>query len=252
MNTRKAILLGVAVVFVGVVAVQAWRWRQPVTKPPDPTQQAVSVMADKAYKEIQTIKKSGGKPDAIDEAAKRWADTAWRYREEHPKTPGAKMATSLALQMLAEMSSRDELLNRAKTLPANDEAVSFIIYLLYRRAESKKDLPAFIAFAEDLRERRNGNQPEDVTMRSRLDYHIGLAYDALHNASQARAAFERAIQEAPASLWARDSKLGIYELEHLSRGQPAPRFAGTDLDGKPIALANLRGRTVLLDFWGKG
>jgi len=32
-------------------------------------------------------------------------------------------------------------------------------------------------------------------------------------------------------------------------GKPAPEFAGTALDGEPIALADLRGRVVLLDFW---
>lgn len=32
-------------------------------------------------------------------------------------------------------------------------------------------------------------------------------------------------------------------------GQPAPDISGTGLDGQPLALADLRGRVVLLDFW---
>ncbi len=32
-------------------------------------------------------------------------------------------------------------------------------------------------------------------------------------------------------------------------GEPAPAFAGTDLAGEPLALEELRGRVVLLDFW---
>ena len=31
--------------------------------------------------------------------------------------------------------------------------------------------------------------------------------------------------------------------------KPAPEFSLTDLDGKPLALAQLRGKVVLLDFW---
>ena len=32
-------------------------------------------------------------------------------------------------------------------------------------------------------------------------------------------------------------------------GSPAPQFSGTDLDGKPISLAQFRGHPVLLNFW---
>ena len=32
-------------------------------------------------------------------------------------------------------------------------------------------------------------------------------------------------------------------------GKPAPAFSGTDLDGKPIRLADFRGHPVLLNFW---
>jgi cytochrome c biogenesis protein CcmG/thiol:disulfide interchange protein DsbE len=33
-------------------------------------------------------------------------------------------------------------------------------------------------------------------------------------------------------------------------GRPAPAFAGTTLDGAPLALADLRGRPVIVNFWG--
>lgn len=32
-------------------------------------------------------------------------------------------------------------------------------------------------------------------------------------------------------------------------GEPAPAFAGYDLDGRRVALADFRGRVVLLNFW---
>jgi cytochrome oxidase Cu insertion factor (SCO1/SenC/PrrC family) len=50
---------------------------------------------------------------------------------------------------------------------------------------------------------------------------------------------------AAPSLDARLRELGMTPLE----GQPAPAFSLTALDGTPMALADLRGRVVLLYFW---
>src|SRR5262249_27350366 len=32
-------------------------------------------------------------------------------------------------------------------------------------------------------------------------------------------------------------------------GKPAPPIAGNDVDGKPVSLAGLKGKVVLVDFW---
>jgi len=36
----------------------------------------------------------------------------------------------------------------------------------------------------------------------------------------------------------------------VQRGRPAPAFSGTTLDGETLALADLRGRPVIVNFWG--
>ena len=36
----------------------------------------------------------------------------------------------------------------------------------------------------------------------------------------------------------------------IATGQPAPEIAGTTLDGEPFSLADLRGRPVVVNFWG--
>jgi cytochrome c biogenesis protein CcmG/thiol:disulfide interchange protein DsbE len=36
----------------------------------------------------------------------------------------------------------------------------------------------------------------------------------------------------------------------LERGAPAPAIAGTTLDGQALELASLRGRPVIVNFWG--
>jgi len=52
--------------------------------------------------------------------------------------------------------------------------------------------------------------------------------------------------------------VGIYEVSRhrsgtskpvSSPGNPAPEFSLTDLDGKPLRLADYQGKVVLLDFW---
>lgn len=43
--------------------------------------------------------------------------------------------------------------------------------------------------------------------------------------------------------------LTIEEMQRKLLGRPAPELAGNDLSGKPVRLADLRGKVVLLDFW---
>lgn len=38
--------------------------------------------------------------------------------------------------------------------------------------------------------------------------------------------------------------------EAVQPGKPAPEFTLTDINGKPLSLASLRGKYVVLDFWG--
>jgi cytochrome c biogenesis protein CcmG, thiol:disulfide interchange protein DsbE len=39
-------------------------------------------------------------------------------------------------------------------------------------------------------------------------------------------------------------------LDAIAKGQPVPNVAGTTLDGQPFDLAALRGRPVVINFWG--
>jgi cytochrome c biogenesis protein CcmG/thiol:disulfide interchange protein DsbE len=40
------------------------------------------------------------------------------------------------------------------------------------------------------------------------------------------------------------------DSDQIAKGQPAPAIAGTTLDGVPFDLAALRGRPVVINFWG--
>ncbi|APW60982.1 TlpA disulfide reductase family protein [Paludisphaera borealis] len=42
-----------------------------------------------------------------------------------------------------------------------------------------------------------------------------------------------------------EDRLGLFSM----LGKPAPEIQGTDLDGKPVRLSDLKGKVVLIDFW---
>ena len=44
----------------------------------------------------------------------------------------------------------------------------------------------------------------------------------------------------------------LFELDHLQEGMIAPDFSATAVDGEEISMAGLRGRVVVLVFWGGG
>ena len=46
------------------------------------------------------------------------------------------------------------------------------------------------------------------------------------------------------------AKRGLFELENLQNGMPAPEIVGPDIDGVEFKLSDYRGKVVVLDFWG--
>ncbi len=53
----------------------------------------------------------------------------------------------------------------------------------------------------------------------------------------------------PLDLGSLELAVNVTRYKALDVGQPAPEFAASTLDGKPLRLADYRGRFVLLDFW---
>jgi len=78
---------------------------------------------------------------------------------------------------------------------------------------------------------------------------LGQVYMKTAKPADAKAALTQIIKRAPESDFAKRAKGLIYELEHLQVGMTAPVFATKTIDGKDISLNDLRGKTVLVNFW---
>jgi hypothetical protein len=55
--------------------------------------------------------------------------------------------------------------------------------------------------------------------------------------------------DQPAKSAAQLAKPHLFEIRHLQSGMQVPALKAEDLDGKPVALADYRGKVVLLYFW---
>lgn len=172
---------------------------------------------------------------------------------------------------------------RAATLSANTCAECFerVATLSFRTGaweqaissavqfERISPLPADQAYAELLHGSAvlhlNGDQPtpselgeadtafraaiaHDPSLRTAL-YLDGRALAALHRDTEAREAFTRYVEVAPASDPYRPRAQNYLANLALARAAMAPPFTATTSDGKTITLADLHGRVVLLDFW---
>lgn len=79
--------------------------------------------------------------------------------------------------------------------------------------------------------------------------------DAPKHYAEAEKLFERVVKEyakieSPRGTLGEAADSALYELRFLAIGKPAPAIEGEDIDGAKFALADYRGKVVVLDFWG--
>ena len=80
-------------------------------------------------------------------------------------------------------------------------------------------------------------------------YEDGLALAHLHQYDKARERFQQYMKVAPASDFSYPRARLFAAQPELARKRTAPNFHVTALDGKPIAMDQLAGKVVLIDFW---
>jgi tetratricopeptide (TPR) repeat protein len=201
-------------------------------------------MRHRSIEECNKFREAGGKAGDPNDPARKWSAAFWKYREEHPETPAAAQATSLAFVWMDYSDQNDELIAKTRRLPLGDPAWQGAIGPLQDASRKRGDYAPFYDSARLLL-----RESKDNKLRADVQLSLGCAYRDQGVPDQAIAAFQAAIQEAPNSVQAEDAERHLYEMKSLRVGQPAPAFEAKTIDGKRISSADLRGKVVLLNFW---
>jgi hypothetical protein len=200
---------------------------------------------DAARKEIESYRKAGGAAGAADHPAAKWDAVLWGYRARYPQSEPAALASSEAVRLLVRAELWDRVHARIAALEFDDPAWKRVASSVYEEGIARQDLP----YAIDTLSRAAAatTKPDN---RSAIFVVLGRAYRRSGNNEAATRALEAAKSSAPGTLYAEEAEGLLYEIKFLSVGLAAPPVSGTTRAGRAIDLAALRGRAVVLVFWG--
>jgi hypothetical protein len=150
-----------------------------------------------------------------------------------------------AARALAQAKQWTELDARIASVGADDPAWERLASIVYSAAIARNDLPAVIT-----RLRTVAEATTKPAIRAAALIAIGRANRRQGDREAAVRALGEAKASAPDSNYAEEAAGLIYEIEHLSPGLPAPPIEATSRSGKTVRLAALRGKSVVLVFWG--
>lgn len=201
-------------------------------------------MRKQSSEESNKYREAGGKPGDPRDPALKWAEVFWKFREEYRGTSVAAQATATALNWLRHADQDKEVLARAEKLPLDDPAWDRAISGVSFSAKNTGEYDRFLRLAESLLSRS-----KDGKLRAIVYSTMGRSWLDRDRPQEAKAAFESAIRESPGSDTAKAAERSIYEITTLAIGKPAPQFAARTIDGRPISLADFRGKVVLLNVW---
>jgi hypothetical protein len=205
----------------------------------------VQAMVAIAKTEADAFNKSGGKVDDPKHPNLKWAATFWRYRLKHPGIPATKVATVQALTLLNRSNRSSELQAKTDTLKLDDPAWEQVVNVLLSSAMKTKDYSYFFTKAEALTQ-----FAVDPKIKARARFNIGEAQWRKGDVEQARVAFQTVVAQYANTPYAEEAEGNLREINLLNAGQAAPQFDRTTINGDSLSLASLKGKIVVLKFWG--
>jgi tetratricopeptide (TPR) repeat protein len=216
--------------------------QQPATSAVGEVRQAIK----NARTEIDAFKAAGGAATADDHPAIKWAAALWAYRERDSRGEAAALASAEAVRLLLRAELWERASERVESLGDDDPAWVRLPAVLYDAGIARKDLPATIE-----RLSRVAAQSRTPAIKAAALLIVGRAYRRQGDSVAAAQAVEAAKAAAPDTPYAEEAEGLLYEIAHLSVGLPAPPVAGKPRNGgRAITLAALRGKPVVLVFWG--
>jgi hypothetical protein len=200
---------------------------------------------DAARKQIESYRKAGGAAGAADHPAVKWDAVLWEYRARYPGSEASALASSEAVRLLVRAELWDRAHARIAALDFDDPAWKRVASAIYDEGIARKDLPYTIDALS--RAAAATTKPEN---KASILVVLGRAYRRSGDNDAATRTLEAAKSSAPGTPYAEEAEGLLYEIKYLSIGLPAPPVSGTTRGGRAIELAALRGRPVVLVFWG--
>ena len=213
--------------------------------PQDPAVAEVRQARDAARKEIDAYKAAGGAAGAAEHPAIKWDATLWGYRERYPRSDAAALATAEAVNLLVRAELWDRAHDRLDSLDASDPAWARLAPPIYEEGIARNDLPSSIE-----RLTRVAAAATSASVKAPVLVVLGRAYRRHGDNAAAIRALETAKAASPGTPVAEEADGLVYEIKFLSVGLPAPAVEGKPRKGRALTMASLRGRPVVLVFWG--
>jgi peroxiredoxin len=157
---------------------------------------------------------------------------------------------AIARNVLAAAEPAAERAMETKGLDADVEMLAHFI-----NAVAEADRGAFEESLQHLEAYIQGNPEQIEAARAQIDPNVVLGLGEAYFQRLAQAGRYDIARKLCEDILANAKNPGIRDhfTKRLARvgmlGQPAPPIAGTDVDGKPVSLADLKGQVVLVDFW---
>ena len=231
---------------ITIIVVAAFAPATPAQPAPNPAVTEVRQAVDAARKDIAAYKAAGGVAGAADHPAIKWDATLWAFRERYPRSDAAKTATAEALWLLVGAELWDRAHARVDSLDPDDPAWARVASAIYDEGITRKDLPTAIE-----RLSRAASQTTTPAIKSSVLIVLGRAYRRHRDNPSALRALETAKAANPTPLVIEEADGLIYEITYLSAGLTAPAVSGKPRNGgRAISMDSLRGKPVVLVFWG--
>jgi len=165
-----------------------------------------------------------------------------------PQAPAPAQAPSTtvdAVRALVTAQGWDEIDARIQQVEADDPAWPRLAPVVYQAGIARNDLPWVVERLSHV-----AATTTNTSIKAASLIIVARAYRRLNNREAATRALETARAAAPATPYAEEATGLIYEIEHLSVGMAAPAFVAKARKGSTVNLAQLRGKPVVLVFWG--
>jgi hypothetical protein len=218
---------------------------QSVQPAPDPAVAEVRKMVADARKDVDSYKTAGGKADASDHPAIKWDAALWQVRDRAPQNDAGALAAAEAIWLLIRAELWDRAHARIESLGFDDRAWERVASAVYSAGVAKKDLPSAIGTLS-----RAAESTTKPSIKSAALLALGRAHRRQGDSAAATRSLEAAKAAAPGTPPAEEADGILYEIAHLSVGLPAPAISARARNGRTVNLAALRGKPVVLVFWG--